>query len=430
MEPHAITVRKELYAPAPDERTSEHRSPHYVNGTGLRRVEHRSLQRESDWSDADYERYSDDNGRTWGDWRDVRRQQTETKGEDEVNTYQGEETYNPRHGHFVALGMRRIFLGGHTRAYEAYWKRGEAGFVDHCLLTVRRDGSDGRAAELIKYEDGADYDPADWRNPAYINRNHAYFGSAVEALDNGEILGTIAAGVRACCRIRGLDIQEVFPSCPDIMCGLIVFRGAFNPARGHYDLSFSRPVVISDLKSSRGVCEPTAIRLSSGRMLAVFRGSNVRSANWRTRIEPGTPAHKWFCTSDDGGRTFTDPVPWHFDDGEVCYSPATLSRLFRSDRNGKVYWIGNITGHKAYGNGPRYPLQIVEVNDRGLLVKETLTVIDTRGDSDGPDLQLSNFSLLQDRETGRIELYLSRLGQRAAHPWHADCYRYLVEVPG
>jgi hypothetical protein len=43
----AITVRKALYAPAPDERTSDHRSQRYVDGTGLRRMEHRTLQRET-----------------------------------------------------------------------------------------------------------------------------------------------------------------------------------------------------------------------------------------------------------------------------------------------------------------------------------------------------------------------------------------------
>jgi hypothetical protein len=42
---------------------------------------------------------------------------------------------------------------------------------------------------------------------------------------------------------------------------------------------------------------------------------------------------------------------------------------------------------------------------------------------------LSNFSLLQDRETGLVELYLSRLGQRKANLWHADCYRYIIDLP-
>lgn len=44
----AITLQRELHAPAPDERTSEHRSQTYADGRGLQRFEQRSLQRESD----------------------------------------------------------------------------------------------------------------------------------------------------------------------------------------------------------------------------------------------------------------------------------------------------------------------------------------------------------------------------------------------
>jgi len=423
----AIAVRCELYAAAPDAVTSEWRALRYVNGTGLRRVEHRRLQRESDWTNAEFERFSEDNGRSWGDWRDIQRRGCARKGDDEITVHHGTEAYNPRHGHFVSVGMRRIFFGGHRQAYERYWGRGEAAFVDHCLIMVRPDGRDERASELVRYEPGADYDPANWRDPAYTDRNRAYFG-CVDVLDNGEILFPIAANVRACCRILGRDLQEVFPSCPDIMCGMIVVRGRLDEARGGYDLTFSRPVVISDLLSSRGVCEPDVIQLPSGRILAVFRGSNVSSPNWRTRIEPGTPSHKWYCCSDDGGRTFTEPAPWHFDNREVFYSPASIGRLFRSRRNGQVYWIGNITDHTAYGNDPRYPLVIAAVNDRGLLVKHTLSIIDTREPGDGEKLHLSNFSILQDRETGTIELYLSKLGQRPDAFWQGDCYRYLVDV--
>jgi hypothetical protein len=413
---------------APDERTSEWRAQRYVNGTGVKRVEQRSLQRESDWSDASFERFSDDNGRTWSEWRDVYRRGYEQKGDDEINLHDGAETFNPRHGHFVSLGMRRIFFGGHKQAYERFWARGEAGFVDHSLLAVRADGAGERVLELIRYEDGAEYDPDNWRNPAYTDHNRAYFGCGVEVLENGEILFAVCANMRACCRIRGLDVNDVFPSCPDIMSGLIVVRGRFNASRGHYDLTFSRPVVISDLQSSRGVNEPSAVELPSGRVLAVFRGSNVESANWHTRIEPGTPAHKWYCWSDDGGRSFTDPMPWHFDDREVFYSASTISQFVRSRQNGKLYWIGNISGHDACGNWPRYPLVIAEVNDRGLLIKDTVTTIDTRGEGDGPQLQLSNFSILHDRETGLIELYLSKLGQREGRTWWADGWRYFIDV--
>ena len=114
------------------------------------------------------------------------------------------------------------------------------------------------------------------------------------------------------------------------MKGLIVVRGRWNAATGQYDLRPSEPAVISDLKSSRGVAEPTVLVLRSGRIVVVFRGSNVISEAWNTRIQKGTPAHKWYTFSDDGGKTWTEPVPWHFDTSEVFYSPATISRFLRS----------------------------------------------------------------------------------------------------
>lgn len=423
-----ITVIKEFYAGAPDKKTSEWRSQQYVNGTGLKRVESRRLQRSSDWTNEHYERYSDDNGQTWGEWNDIYSETYEKKGDDEINTYHGVETYNSKHSHFVSIGMRRIFFGGHEEAYKQLWDGGNAGFVDHCLLAIRRDSEKDRNMELVKYEQGADYDPDNWRDTAYLLNNGAYFGNGVEVLDNGEIIFPIAADIVSCCRILGLDVNEVFPSCPNIMKGLIIVRGRFNESRGHYDLSFSRPVVISDLKSSRGVLEPDVVMLPSNRIVAIFRGSNVESEKWNTRIEPGIPAHKWYCYSDDGGKTFTDPVPWHFDNREVFYSGSNIHQFVRSIKNGKVYWIGNISDHNTYGNHPRYPLVIAEVNDRGLLKRETMTIIDTRSEGDGELLQLSNFSILQDRESGLIELYLTKLGQREGYTWWADSYRYFIDV--
>jgi hypothetical protein len=326
--------------------------------------------------------------------------------------------------------MRRIFFEGHAKAYARYWSRGEAGCVDHTYLEVRPDGREERTADLVRYEPGAEFDPDGWRRPEHVDHNRAYFGNGVDVLGNGEIVFAIAPAVRACCRILGRDLADIFPSCPEIMCGMIVVRGRFDPARGRYDLRCSRPIVISDRTCSRGVCEPEAVMLPSGRILAVFRGSNVESKNWRTRIEPGTPCHKWYCWSDDDGATFTDPMPWHFDDREVFYSAASISRFVRSARTGRLYWIGNVSDHTTYGNHPRYPLIVARVNDRGLLVKDTVTTIDTRRDGDSPTLQLSNFSVLQDRETGQIELYLARLGEREGSVWWADCWRYLIDVTG
>ena len=36
----------------------------------------------------------------------------------------------------------------------------------------------------------------------------------------------------------------------------------------------------------------------------------------------------------------------------------------------------------------------------------------------------------QDRETGLLELYLSKIGQREGNIWWADCWRYFIDVAG
>ena len=426
----SIAVEREVYAPSPDKQTMDIRSQRYVSIAELRRLEHRSLQREADWSNADFERVSDDNGRTWGPWQDVRTKVYEAKGEDEILISDGANTnqaYNPRYGHFVSVSMRTVYLDGHEKAMARHWG-GELGTVHHCLLEVRKDGSEERSSELVKYEEGADYDPDNGRDPAYLENNRAGYGSNIDVLDNGEILFPVDADVGSCCRILGLDVSEIFPSCPHIMHGMIVARGTFNEARGHYDLTFSRPIVISDLKSSRGVNESTAVMLPSGRIVAVFRGSNVQSDARNTRIEPSAPAHKWYCWSDDGGKTFTEPVPWHFEDREVFYSSSSRSNLLRSIKNGKAYWLGIITDHSAYSNQPRYPFVIAEVNERGVLIKDSVTTVDTRREGDSERICISDPAIIQDRETGLIELYMNRSREREGFDYWADCYRYRLDV--
>ncbi|MEM3648076.1 MAG: sialidase family protein [Thermoproteota archaeon] len=200
-------------------------------------------------------------------------------------------------------------------------------FTDHSFIRVSKDLRDWRWQQ-VKYEEGADFSEDDWAREGYVNVNEAYAGCNIEVLENGDIMFPVAANVVKCCRILGIDVNVVFPSCPQIMHGLIVFRGSWNKMEEKYDLTPSKPVVISDLKSSRGVDEPTIIVLKSRRIVVVFRGSNVISKNWKTRIRRGTPSHKWYVFSDDGGRTFSEPVPWHYDNGEIFYSPASISRFF------------------------------------------------------------------------------------------------------
>lgn len=48
--------------------------------------------------------------------------------------------------------------------------------------------------------------------------------------------------------------------------------------------------------------------------------------------------------------------------------------------------------------------------DRAAIKRETVTIIDDRQPGEGPEVQLSNFSLIENRETHEFGLYLTKLG--------------------
>ena len=399
---------------------SESFSRWYAETKGLHLLEEHSVTAESDFVNGSKIRESFDNGRTWGEPRDIYGSYFEKVGETDELIRVGFDPKcpDPVSGNMVTCGLLRYFIGGHIAAYKREW--GEVGddARDHSYLVYRRpDGT--LHQQMIQYEEGQDYDPNDPRNPAYLDHNLSYFGP-INYASNGDLLFAVGANVRACCRILGLDIQDVFPSCPQIMCGVFLVRAHWLEQEERYELTYSRPAVISDTLSSRGVAEPCVCELLSGRIVIVFRGSNGVYPNWHTRISPAAPGFKWYIVSDDGGKTFTQPMPWHFDTREVVYSSATISSFFRSSKNGKTYWVGNITDPKTTnGNYPRFPLQICQVEDEyGYLLKDTLTEIDTRHPGESDEVQLSNFNLLENRETLELEVRLTKVCQKGAKAVH------------
>ncbi len=117
--------------------------------------------------------------------------------------------------------------------------------------------------------------------------------------------------------------------------------------------------------------------------------------------------------------------------------------LFRSIKNGRLYWIGNLCIEGAwifgvycektlrpYGNFPRTPLVIAEVQENPFSLKRnTITVIDRQQPYEPPQVQLSNFRFYQDRENSDIVLFLTRCSERAAEAWKlADYYRYRIAI--
>ena len=426
-----IKVVGQCIVPADSERGIVNVRRRYLSHEGLGMIETESIARESDFVNEKRYRTSLDNGKSFGDWMAAKEDSVSALfGKDEMLYCDTEKLWNPVHKHYVYTHGSRLFVDGHEAAYKRYWEEGKHSFFDHQYISVA-DEIEGApvSTKMIKYEQGDDFSPEYPRNPEFLYKNGGPANKPT-VLRCGDIIVPVSAHVDKICELYGLDTEEIFPNCPEIHRGLIIARGRYNEEEGNYDFTFSEPLLLTDLQSSRGIDEPIVSELRSGRLLLVMRGSNVRSANWRTRIKEGTPSYKWFSYSDDGGKTFSAPSPWIFDSGETVYSSATMSDFIRSSKNGKLYWIGNITDEHAYGNYPRYPLYIAEVDDgSGLLKKETLTVIDTRREREPDKVQLSNFGLIENRETLNFEVYLSKLAQfDGDRPFFGESWRYVITV--
>jgi hypothetical protein len=179
------------------------------------------------------------------------------------------------------------------------------------------------------------------------------------------------------------------------------------------------PIQADPARATRGMDEPTLAELPDGRILVVIRGSNDK--------RPELPSYRWFAFSSDGGRHWTKPAPWTYSDGKPFFSPSACSQLL-AHANGRLYWLGNITPENPRGNRPRYPFVMGEVDRKsGLLLRESVRVIDDKGPDDDPLLTLSNFFAREDRESGGIALHMTRL-VAAPTGWRGDALLYCIAV--
>ena len=403
-------VRRERYVAAPRPHSAAVLSAAYT-GIGLRRRESLTEESTSDWCENERIRYSQDNGRSWSEWRE-NPEEHPTQGEFVMEEVEFARGYDPQSGRMVRMLFQRILRGEPAKAL---WD--EHGHWDHMFWQV--SGDDGLTwgpKHQLRYEEGTEFNPAHWGDEEYLATNQMYGGYNVIALRGGGIAysGTIPTQHRG----EQGEVEKVD--------GVACLVGHWNEARGAYEWTVSPRVAVSRRASSRGLMEPCIAELAKGKLMLEMRGSSTEV----------TPGRKWISVSDDGGRTWSGVSDLRYDDGERLYAPSTFARLLRSTKTGKLYWIGNISAEPPQGNSPRYPLYIAEVNEEipGLR-RRTLTVIDDRDPNrDTPLLQLSNFSAFENRETQEIELYLTRYGERGdgkSHVgdfWTADVYKYVIAL--
>lgn len=421
------SVKKELYASSPEPGAGISLSMNYV-GSGLRREEIRAIIKSSDWVEKPKKRISNDNGRTWSDWKII----------DENSKVQGEYTlsggeredgtgpYDPVSKRLVKPVFQRIIKGKPEVAMAEIWK-GIRLFCDHGFYQLSEDdGLSWGKAYMLKYEDGPDFDANNWGEETFFRTNEMYIGNAV-VLQNGNVIITATIPVPFMDE-EDKNMPSIFPNNYREGCvaGAICFIGHWNESINNYKWKPSNPISVPRRISTRGLNELHISELKNGKLLMIIRGSNAGLDSVKH------PGRRWYSVSEDGGSNWSEVKDMRFDTGESFYSPAAISSTIRSSINGKLYWIGNISKDPVDGNSPRYPLLIVEVDEEKIsFKKQTSVIIDDRDPkNDSEFLQLSNFSIFENRETKEIEIYLLRLGENGggADIWTAGAYKYTLSL--
>lgn len=432
---YEVLVEKELLVPANGTNVAEKRLQYYLDAEGRVRKEVKEFQSQDDTADYREYRFSYDNGKTWTEWVREPLPAREPVGNDEIDENLGyqnaQHIYNPVVGHFVSLQCQFIYIDGYAATEAHYW----AGYTRpmHSFLMIEE--TDGTAHErvLVKYEEGADYSRALYRYTDYLTTNISR-GSDLIVLENGDILFNLCIPVNVACKMAGLNLQEVFPTTGGLghAWALLVARGVWNKTTQQYDLTYSEPIIVDDTLSTRGLSEPMFAELSGGRILCIFRTSTDKVSGWTCRLDPNAPACKYYVISEDGGKTFSEPKPWCYENGEIVYSPASICQLVESEVSGKLFWIGNACSkEEVNGAYPRFPLYMIEINpETGLAIRSSRVLIDTRRTGESDKVQLSNFCILEDREAGTLEIYLSKLGQFTGKPtYECETWKYTLYLP-
>ena len=407
--PIAETTR-ELYARHPKPKTAIVTGIDYV-GPKFEMKEVRTWEAVSDTPEKPVCRYSSDNGKTWTDFEPLEEMVSHVDGK-EIVWCPGPTLFDPAGGVAVSIWLRQTRLGDTDR--------------NHCFCRLSKDnGRTWSEPQLLRYEPGADFDPANPLNPKFLDYNQAYFGqNLIKRRDGALVFSAVGANIPKDVPIpnpRKVSAFCVPEGCRSI--GGINFVGKWNADKRQYDWKGGNVVWVPRHVSSRGLMEPGIAELKDGRILTAWRCSN------QSLDRSEQPGRKRFALSTDGGLTMSQPAEWKYDDGSPFYSPSSIHRFLRHSVTGKLYWVGNISDSPCSGNSPRYPLIIAEVDEtKAALKKDTVTLIDTRRDEDGPGLQLSNFSLFENRETHALEAYLTRYGEDASCVWNADAYKYTIRL--
>ncbi len=193
----------------------------------------------------------------------------------------------------------------------------------------------------------------------------------------------------------------------------------------HLSCEFGEWLTVDRGKSSRGLGEPTLVKLSDGRILMIMRAGKPSNGNF--------PGVKFYSISEDGGMSWSEPKILKYEDGSPMYSPSSMVQVFRWQATGGIYLITNILDSDdiIHNCDPRYPIQLAKINEETLCVeKDSITVIEDRKDEQAANIRFSNFVWIEDKQSGALRVYMTAcpgdVGKKPGDNVPLDSFEYVI----
>ena len=389
-------VTREVFLESPKPGTAVMACAWYTRKSGGEMTSLEQRWSRSDTVDVAYYRHSRDHGRTWS--APVERATGEKRPDGMLRRHPRAAWVDPHNGRLVEFHVEGVLPSDDPLEGLRQW---------NTYYTV-----DGGAVQQVIHR-GAEYGPRHPLPGVWTGKNSVMLGDMAG--------GPIALADRTILLPASIspldDAGKLYnPAGAYTFHDSAVLIGSWRGGK-RIEWEMGEAIKADPARATRGMDEPTLAQLTDGRILLVMRGSNDK--------RPELPSYRWHSFSSDGGRRWTKPAPWTYSGGEHFFSPSACSQLLPHP-NGRLYWLGNITPENPRGNRPRYPFVMGEVDRRsGLLLRETVRVIDDKGPEDDPLMTLSNFYARVDRESGGIALHMTRLVAAPAG-WRGDALIYRI----
>ncbi len=417
-----IEVTRQIHIPAPAD-AAVYAHPTYARASGaflIEDIRHAAMHVKSDGSKHYYpkrlfRRRSEDGGETWREEPDF-----QTRGPEQLEGAQRYQTgmiLDPVHDVLINLYFtHEVDLG------EGVFSRGNLiQRTQRTYYELSHDGGDTWTGPHQVIDARTDYDEKNWAPGIVYGIQGAHAAGQHAFLPDGAM-------------VIGFSVMhpEKPASFPDKDSGYYITtiygQARLADDRDGLEWCFGEEISVEYPKSSMGCGEPALLWLGGTRLFNTMRCQGSK--------KHGIYSTRYTTLSEDGGITWSDPVPLTYDDGSTVWTPASPHRFFVSSRTDKTYVIANFLPAPVHDQRPRYPLGIAEFDtDRLCVLRDSVAVIQDLPEGAPKSRRYTNFGMYEERGSGDLILTMPEQPKKMdfeamtrPEDFESDCIQWRVRL--